>query len=1843
VLSPLRGADGHWRTQRTTVPVGEPLDAYLPPQQGLAQVMVNGGSVPQEHWALYHPAAGDEVWCWPQWGDFITPTMLIAAGISLAVGLATATISHYLFRPKPLLLEPQNTMTQPEERTFSFEGIRTAVGPGGIIPVLYGRHRVGGQLLAAAVDPAYFVVNGGLALPTPIQLVWGGDSTLRIVVQCIGHGLQDGDSVVIQGVQGKTATNGFWTVDVLDADVLALEGTLGLDAREYTGGGTLVRYGRTPGMGNSTRAVAAPPTLSLLLALGEGPIDAILTDTIRINDQPITNFPGVQIFTRLGTPDQTPIAELGETKNSFADGRQIPDTVPSLQYTCTAPCTGFVLNIAFLEGLFYVTETGEKLDNTAYLQYRWSVSGTGAWSSWITVPVIADRTAPVRIGFRQDALPLAVYQLEIWAHGGGGDGSVVAAVTDELRAHWRSVLESVTEIVGGAQAYPNTALLGLKALASEQLQGGLPNVTVEVRGLTVRVGSFLPTRIWSDNPAWCILDFLTHPRYGIGLPDSEMDLAAWSTYAAECDSLIDGEARHRLNIVLDQEERLQPLLLRLLGGSRGLLLKSGGLWTPRPTRSETPVALLNWAMCTNVVLTYTRDIDDINVLEARFANEDQRFEQDVLSWPPIDQRPAVEHKHSFDLRGVTTPSRVMRALQYERNRRRFENVILEMDCASDAMILQVHDLFRFAHPLPGWSVSGRLQEGSTTTSLVLDLPVSLTGDVDYLAYVRHEDGTVEGRPVLPVVLGEVTTVTLAVPLSQVPTARTSLWSFGQASVDAAMRTFRVTSLQRKSDTTVHLEAIVHNPSIYDDPVGVPLPIITDLPNPEGPPPPLTALVLTEVNRIQASGASLRVVNLSWDVAPLAAGYALYGGAMILRRTVAASGAAGQGDAGTQDFAALQDPLDANTSFVPIIQVRGHVLDYDDFTVVAGATYVYRVVPISVRGVPNNVGAREGVIHVAGPTTPGYFPGTPQNLRLKGQPIGVVTYEGHDISWEWDPVPASPLFTSTFFVQDYLVQIWAPGQEYLMLHTVVPLGPPGASVTWTYTYAQNTEDNVRAGMRGPRRDVAIFVWARTNTGRISLEPATMTVRNPAPDMSDIEPDTTPLFEAGIVEWTQWVEPRDLDHYVVILDTVTPPAQVYQQLPRGVQKILLPGLTALTPYYVQIVPWDTFGPGIGTAIATFTPVPMDADKLDEIPPATPTGLFLTTGVTVQPEGTIQPWVEAHWAGNTESDLAGYELQFRIPPSVIPTVVTPGALDTSYRHDAIPGGVTLAAKILAFDKFRNRSAFTDEVTIITGGDSVAPAAPTNLYAVGSIRSVALLWTPPADPDYAYSEVWWALSNQRALAQFQGTGTYDYIHEGLNANDTRYYWVRAVDTSGNASTFHPASATEGVVGTAGQLDDTYISSLVASKILAGVLTVLVKIGIAERIDLDGVNGNIVIWDQQSPVPAVRVIMGHLGALTTDYGLRIFTPTGATMFDITDGGVHADGIKAGSIVAGHLRTDTAVITVAAQIANAIIGDAHITGLTASKITTGTLSAVLPIGANSVYIDGPNQQITVWDQQFPQQYRVLLGKLGTGLQDYGLYIWDAAGNVLLSAAGITANGIPTGTIQANHLRTDQAVITGTAQIANAIIGDAHITSLTASKITSGTIQSQVLWLGGAAGTFYLDGHQQHLVILDALGHLRVLLGHLAPIVEDYGLYIWNAAGTLMWDLSSGATTAGITPNAVTESIQATQFAGTILVNDAQALIAVVFPTLTAGDQILIIGEARVDTTTAVNCALTLTLNGSALLWAQNTTFQGIMPLTIHYVYTVPATTGTTTFTLGGDSAGTTTFDHINLSALRRKR
>jgi len=98
--------------------------------------------------------------------------------------------------------------------------------------------------------------------------------------------------------------------------------------------------------------------------------------------------------------------------------------------------------------------------------------------------------------------------------------------------------------------------LALTIHASDQLNGS-PNVTAIWEGRVVRIysNSTTYTTAYSDNPAWCILDFYMSPD-GFGIPAAEIDIDSFIEAAAYAQP-INGARRWSLNLILDTKKKRQ--------------------------------------------------------------------------------------------------------------------------------------------------------------------------------------------------------------------------------------------------------------------------------------------------------------------------------------------------------------------------------------------------------------------------------------------------------------------------------------------------------------------------------------------------------------------------------------------------------------------------------------------------------------------------------------------------------------------------------------------------------------------------------------------------------------------------------------------------------------------------------------------------------------------------------------------------------------------------------------------------------------------------------------------------------------------------------------------------------------------------------------------------------------------------------------------------------------------------------------------------------------------------------------------------------------------------------------
>lgn len=258
--------------------------------------------------------------------------------------------------------------------------------------------------------------------------------------------------------------------------------------------------------------------LHALIAVSEGEIEAIdpggHAAELKINGQPSSSYHDLTIDTRLGTNTQTAIDLFGDsTTTIFAADAAITES--DLDYTMTGKnVTAFEINLTFPQGLFKINDEGGLSKTKVLFSVYYRLVGAGGWTELVSGWLIeAKKRAVLRRSIRSTpyvaVLPAGQYEIRIKRL---SPESTSLRRTDAVRR------TSINEIVNDTYLYPNVALVAVKAVATDQISGGLPTITTLVKGRKLRVWSSATqySIIWSDNPAWAVFDILTQRRFGMG-------------------------------------------------------------------------------------------------------------------------------------------------------------------------------------------------------------------------------------------------------------------------------------------------------------------------------------------------------------------------------------------------------------------------------------------------------------------------------------------------------------------------------------------------------------------------------------------------------------------------------------------------------------------------------------------------------------------------------------------------------------------------------------------------------------------------------------------------------------------------------------------------------------------------------------------------------------------------------------------------------------------------------------------------------------------------------------------------------------------------------------------------------------------------------------------------------------------------------------------------------------------------------------------------------------------------------------------------------------------------------
>src|SRR5690606_27784353 len=156
--------------------------------------------------------------------------------------------------------------------------------------------------------------------------------------------------------------------------------------------------------------------------------------------------------------------------------------------------------------------------------------------------------------------------------------------------------QQADEWVHTGERFPHTAYIALRFTDPNALGGRTPTITCVVEGRKVAVWDEEEEEWvtqYSNNPAWCLLDFLRSTRYGVGVPDDRIDFDSFVSEAAYCDELVPGddgdEPRFRLDYVIDYERPSLDVIDDILATFRAFVPYSDGKLRLKVEKSEAPV------------------------------------------------------------------------------------------------------------------------------------------------------------------------------------------------------------------------------------------------------------------------------------------------------------------------------------------------------------------------------------------------------------------------------------------------------------------------------------------------------------------------------------------------------------------------------------------------------------------------------------------------------------------------------------------------------------------------------------------------------------------------------------------------------------------------------------------------------------------------------------------------------------------------------------------------------------------------------------------------------------------------------------------------------------------------------------------------------------------------------------------------------------------------------------------------------------------------------------------------------------------------------------------------------
>lgn len=423
----------------------------------------------------------------------------------------------------------------------------------------------------------------------------------------------------------------------------------------------------------------------------------------------------------------------------------------------------------------------------------------------------------------------------------------------------------ITQIIYDDFRYPGKALLGLKALATDQLSGSDPQLTCLISRSLVWVWN-PDTKAYEQkpaaNPAWAAYDILHQCRkltsvdgkdsfVVTGIPYENIDYDAFNAWADMCDANnID------FNYLYDSAMKLYDALQYPCRVGYGAIVLIGTKVSCIFDAASEPVQLFIVANIKKDSFSneYQSTDDRANCIEVSFMNKDKNYERDVLAVyaDSYNESDTPQQPTQIELMGCTDVNQAYQYGAYKLRSNKYEIRTASFEAFADAIACQIGDVILVQEDIMDWGVGGRIVaiDGNVVT---IDQPADNLSDVTTMLIRSNSTDKLSYYNISSIAGSKVTLA--SAPSDAEPDC---IYVIGHKGHEA--KKFRVLSISAShSDETRIIQAIEYYPELYDMDV-TNLPEIERYDNTVEPP---KNLILSTEKYCEADSTITNLVHATW--------------------------------------------------------------------------------------------------------------------------------------------------------------------------------------------------------------------------------------------------------------------------------------------------------------------------------------------------------------------------------------------------------------------------------------------------------------------------------------------------------------------------------------------------------------------------------------------------------------------------------------------------------------------------------------------------------------------------------------------------------------------------------------------------------------------------------------------------------------------------------------------------------------------------------------------------------------------------------------------------------------------